>query len=72
MATQAERNARLDDLGDAVTAWSDKKTRRLQGESTLLKKVLKGRTGAERLNSVSTEAASALLVDELSQFLTGD
>ena len=72
MATQAERNARLDTLAAAVTSWADKRTSRLQRESALLKKILKGRTGAERLNSASTDAASALLVNELSQFLTGN
>ena len=72
MASTAERNARLDKLESAVDAWADKKKKRLTAESTLLKKVLKGRTGAERLNDASTEAASGLLVDELSQFLTGE
>lgn len=72
MATQEERNARLDQLNDAVEAWARKKKERLEKEALLLKRVLKGRTGAERLNNASVEAASALQVDELSQFLTGD
>lgn len=72
MASQEERNARLDKLKSATDAWADKTKRRLEAESTLLKKILKGRTGSERLNNASNEAASDLLVDELTQFLTGD
>lgn len=72
MASQEARNARLDELTDAANVWADKEEARLQKESALLKRILKGRTGSERLNSASSEAASDLLVDELSQFLTGD
>ncbi len=72
MATQEARNKRLDKLQQAADAWAKKKTEKLKKEATLLKKILKGRTGADRLNSASVEAASDLLVDELSQFLTGD
>jgi hypothetical protein len=72
MATQEERNARLDKLKSAVGAWADKEEQRLTRESALLKKILKGRTGSERLNNASVESASDLLVDELDQFLTGE
>jgi hypothetical protein len=72
MATQEERNARLDKLKSAAVAWADKEEQRLKKESALLKKILRGRTGSERLNNASVEAASDLLVDELNQFLTGD
>ena len=72
MASQAERNARLDKLQSAVDAWADKEEQRLTNEVTLLKKILKGRTGSERLNNASVESASDLLVDELDQFLTGE
>jgi len=72
VADQAARNARLDKLKSATDAWADKNKTRLEGEARLLKKILKGRTGSERLNNASTEAASDLLVDELTQFLTGD
>jgi hypothetical protein len=70
MATQEERNARLDKLKSAAVAWADKEEQRLKKESALLKKILRGRTGSERLNNASVEAASDLLVDELNQFLT--
>ena len=72
MASQEERNARLDKLKTAVNAWADKEEERLNAEAALLKKILKGRTGSERLNNASVESASDLLVDELDQFLTGD
>lgn len=72
MASQDERNARLDKLKTATVEWANKEEERLKKESTLLKKILKGRTGQERLNNASTQAATELLVDELDQFLTGD
>ena len=72
MASQEERNARLDKLKTAVNAWADKEEERLNAEAALLKKILKGRTGSERLNNTSVESASDLLVDELDQFLTGE
>jgi hypothetical protein len=72
MASTAERNARLDALSTAVNSWADNKKKRLEKEAKLLKKILKGRTGSDRLSNASNEAASTLLVDELSQFLTGD
>lgn len=72
MPSQADRNQRLDDLQEAVDAWADKTTKRLNDEAALLEKILKGRPGAEKLNNGSVEAASDLLVDELDQFLTGE
>jgi len=73
-STQAERDARdarLDGLKTATTEWHTKRRQQLENESALAKKILKGRTGAERLNNASVEAASDLLVDELNTFLTG-
>jgi 7,8-dihydro-6-hydroxymethylpterin-pyrophosphokinase len=72
MASKEERDARLDKLEQAVDAWADKRKKRLTKESALLKKILKGRTGSERLNNASVQAASELQVDEISQFLTGE
>lgn len=71
MATQEERNARLDALGSAVTAWATQRRQRLENESASLKKLLKGRTGSERLNNTTVTTATDLLVDEIDQFLTG-
>lgn len=72
MASLEERNARLDKLQSAVDAWAEKETKRLTAEAALLKKVLKGRTGSERLNDSTVQSASTLLVEELNDFLTGD
>ena len=71
MADKAARDARLDALKTATDAWADQRKRELQQESALLKKILKGRTGSERLNNASVESASDLLVSELDDFLTG-
>jgi hypothetical protein len=69
MATVAERNARLDALETAVGQWATKQTKDLQDRVATAKKVLKGRTGSERLTSATTSAASALVVDEIDAFL---
>lgn len=68
---KAERDKRLDELEKATTEWADKETKRLEDESTFLKSVLKGRTGAGRLTNQNVADASKLVVDEISQFLTG-
>jgi hypothetical protein len=71
MANKAARDARLDALKTATNAWADQRKKELQRESALLKRILKGRTGSERLNNASVEAASDLLITELDDFLTG-
>jgi hypothetical protein len=65
------RNERLDQLQTAVNEWADKEIKRLQDESTFLKSVLKGRTGAGRLADQNVVDSSKLVVDEISQFLEG-
>ena len=72
MATQAERNARLDELATATTEWATKRRAALQKQADFGKKLLKGRTGAERLNNSSVTTASALVVDAIGQFLSGE
>lgn len=71
MPSKAERDARLDTLTSAVKDWANKRREYLNNQLSFSKRVLKGRTGAERLNNASVEMASDLLVDEISQFLTG-
>lgn len=71
MATQAERNARLDELAAATKAWASKRRTYLKNQVAFAKGLLKGRTGAERLNNTSVKRATDLLVDEIDQFLTG-
>lgn len=72
MATKEERDARLDQLGSSVSAWAAQRRKQLQDEAAALKKLLKGRTGSERLNNTTVTTASSLLVDEIDQFLTGE
>ena len=66
------RDQRLDNLADAVNTWADNKKARLEKEATLLKAILKGRTGSERLNNVTVQSANDLAVDEINDFLAGD
>jgi len=66
-----ERDKRLDELKKATAEWADKETKRLKDEVTFLKSVLQGRTGAGRLTNQNVADASKLVVDEISQFLTG-
>ena len=70
-ASIEERNARLDALGTATSAWA--KTRRdyLDKQVAFSKRLLKGRTGSERLNQASLESATTLVVDQIDTFLTG-
>lgn len=72
MATQEERNARLDALGAAVTAWAKARRKQLNQQVSFSKRLLKGRTGSERLAQASIESASQLTVDQINDFLTGD
>lgn len=67
----SERNARLDLLSVAVEDWALRRKQYLETHVDFAKRVLKGRTGAERMNKAMLDQASALSVDELDQFLTG-
>lgn len=70
MSTVAERNARLDALADATTKWAERRTTELKNKLATVKKVLRGRTGSERLAAATSEAASDLVVREIDDFLT--
>jgi RNase P subunit RPR2 len=72
MASQKDRNARLDKLLEATNSWADSEEKRLKRDVVLMKRIMRGRTGSERLNNVSVQTATVLVVDEISQFLTGD
>lgn len=69
--SESNRNARLDQLSAAVTAWADQRQRYLENQVAFARKVLRGRTGAERLNGTTSAQAQSLVVDEIDQFLTG-
>ena len=66
-----ERDARLDELKAAAQAWATKETQRLKDQVVLGKRILKGRTGSERLAQATTTSVSNLTVDEINAFLTG-
>lgn len=70
-ASIEDRNARLDALGTAIQAWATTRRTYLQNQVAFSKRLLKGRTGSERLNQASIESATALTVDSINDFLTG-
>ncbi len=72
MATEAQRNARLDQLQKDANAWFDRRTKEINDRVKLSKNILKGRTGSERLSSATSNAATDSIVNEVDQFLTGD
>jgi len=71
-ASTEDRNKRLDALGTAIQDWA--KTRRdyLTKQVAFSKRLLKGRTGAERLNQATVDSATSLVVDQINSFLTGE
>jgi hypothetical protein len=69
MSSVDERNTRLDQLLAATTTWTDKRRIELKARVAANKKILKGRTGSERLAQASVAATSALVVDEIDAFL---
>jgi hypothetical protein len=71
-ASKEDRNARLDALGTAIQAWAKKRREVLNNQVAFSKRILKGRTGSERLNNAMVETANDLVVDQINQFLTGD
>jgi hypothetical protein len=68
----SERNARLDALKAATGAWATQQKKRLNDQVALSKRILKGRTGSERLAQASVESVSSLTVDQINDFLTGE
>lgn len=70
-ASIEDRNARLDALGTAIKEWATARRKYLNGQVSFSKRLLKGRTGSERLNQASIESATALTVDQINDFLTG-
>jgi hypothetical protein len=70
-ATQ-ERNARLDSLKAATQQWATQQKQRLNDQVSLGKRILKGRTGSERLAQASVQSVSDLTVNQINDFLTGD
>lgn len=71
MATTAERNARLDALVAATNQYAQKQLKTLNMRVSVCKRILKGRTGSERLAQAGVQQASALVVTTINDFLTG-
>ena len=71
IADKDARDARLDELQTSVEQWAEKKRKQLNDQVAFSKALLKGRTGAERLNNAVVTSATDLLTDEINNFLTG-
>ena len=69
MSLVDDRNKRLDALEAATTSWATKRIKELEDRVTITKKILKGRTGSERLADASTQAAEGIVVNEIDDFL---
>lgn len=67
-----DRNARLDALKAATQAWAAAQKQRLNDQVALSKRILKGRTGSERLAQASVQSVSDLTVTQINDFLTGE
>lgn len=62
----------MDALGTATSQWASTRRNYLKKQVAFSKRMLKGRTGSERLNQATIESATALTVDEINDYLTGD
>lgn len=71
MATVAQRNARLDALQQATTQYASAQRKNLQRRVDVCKRILRGRTGSERLAQASVQQSSLLVVNTINDFLTG-
>lgn len=71
MPTQSveARNKRLDELLKASKDWAKKRRDEINGRVASSKKILRGRTGSERLARSTVQAASALVVQSIEDFL---
>ena len=67
--TSTTREERLAALEDAVTEWADRRIDEFETQAAFLRSVFAGRTSGGRVADYTTEAASALLEDEINAFL---
>jgi len=72
MASKEARDARLDALAQAVGDWATARRKALNTQVAFGRRLLRGRTGSERLAQESVESASALTVDKINEFLVGE
>ncbi len=71
MATTSERNARLDELEQAVKQYAAAQRKQLTHRVDVSKRILRGRTGADRLAQAAVQQSTGLVVAEIDEFLTG-
>jgi hypothetical protein len=71
MATTAERNARLDQLEQAVKQYAAAQRKQLTHRVDTCKRILRGRTGSDRLAQAAVQQSTGLVVTEIDEFLTG-
>jgi hypothetical protein len=69
MASVAERNARLDALVAATNSWAQKRQDEITQRVATSKKILRGRTGSERLAQSSVQASADVVATEIDDFL---
>lgn len=71
MATIEERNKRLDALEAAVKQYAARQRKSLNMRVDVSKRILRGRTGSDRLAQAAVEQSSSLVVTTINDFLTG-
>lgn len=67
--SKAERDARLNALLVATKTYASKRREQLNNQLAFAKRILKGRTGSERLNNENVAQATELVVDEIDEFV---
>lgn len=67
-----QRNDRLDALQESTEQWAQRQTDYLNSQVAFGKRVLQERTGSERLAQAPVQSVSALAVDQINDFLTGE
>jgi hypothetical protein len=70
MASQTDRDKRLDQLVALTQQWSAQRQKELNDRVASLTRILQGR-GAGQLLNAQQEAATALVATEIDNFLTG-
>lgn len=72
MAAQstADRNARLDALSAAVTAWAQTQSTAINARVASSQAILQGRQGAQGLAQSAVQASATLVVSSLQDFLS--
>lgn len=71
MSAIDERNKRLDNLLTVTKQWGEKRVKELEDKVTVIKALLKGRTGAERINNSAVTATQEVVVNSIEEFLDG-